>query len=353
MIITTGAGADELSGSADTAGAFLTGFARPAGWGRPFWADINPTLVSTELSLTTNSPEYDWAQTDETYRFFLFANLGVNLPIWSGDFSGGKFSLCLAAPFIISVWLDVFEPVTAPVINTDYRAGAPGIAFLHRFRSPFELFPRWRVGIYNYSFLLSPFIHESTHIGDELTIYRKDDQLEITRVNVSYNFSEFVLTVNDPENSLRMNHAFRFGLMLLHNVKKGWYSIIPEEADDKNVIQSHIPFETYFQYQFQSDSFGSGFQFILSWELRIRERYNYPFSYSSEQNNYFENGSFASEALRQSCLNIFAGVRYNNPESNYFSRTGLGIRAYTGINPHGQFRSQLFYNQWGIVILFE
>ena len=242
---------------------FLRGLARPAEWGRPFWADMHPTLVRGEFSLSTNSPEYDWGQTDTLYRPFVFANLGVNLPLWSGNFSDGKFGFSLSVPLIISVWLDVFEPVTAPVINTDYRVGAPGISFLHRIEKALELFSYWRIGLYNYSILFSPFIHESTHIGDELTIYRKDDKWDITRVNVSYNFSEFVLTVNDPVNSLIMNHAFRFGFMLLHDFKKGWYNILQQEANTQVIGESHIPFETYLQYQFQSNNFKNGFQFIL------------------------------------------------------------------------------------------
>ena len=86
--------------------------------------------------------------------------------------------------------------------------------------------------------------------------------------------------------------------------------------------------------------------------MRFRELYNYPFFYAS--------GGVTTDDLHlledvrmQSCLSVFAGIRYNNPRINYFSKIGLGLRAYAGINPHGQFRSQAFYNQWGFVILFE
>jgi hypothetical protein len=346
--------ATDVPANTDEDGFFLTGLMRSARWGRTFWADINPTLVNAEISFIENSPEYDWAGTDQSYRAFLFSNLGVNLPIWSSDFSGGKFGISLTVPFIINLWMDVFEQVTRPIINTDYRFGALGIAFIHRLQSPPELFPRWGIGIYNYSIKFSPYIHESTHIGDELTIYRKDTERNITRVNVSYNFSELVLTMNDPENSLKINHALRFGFMLLHNIKKGWYTVMPEEADTQIIHPSQFPYEFYFQYQFQSNSFWKGCQFIFSLETRFRERYNYPFSYYfSDDRSEFMDRNYTDSGL-QCCYNILTGIRYNNPKLNYFSKIGLALRLYTGINPHGQFRSQLLSNNYlGIVVMFE
>jgi hypothetical protein len=344
--------AEDIPPEEENSGAtvFWRGLARPSDWGRPFWADIHSTLVRAEVAYADNSPEYDWARTGDEYRPFVFANLGADLPLWSGDFSDARFGLRVTLPFMIDVWLDMFEHTTAPVINTGYRFGAE-IGFIHRLASPIALVPKWGITIYNYTIKFSPFKHESTHIGDELTIYRKNDGLKITRVNVTYNYSELALTLNDPENVRRINHSFRAGLLILFNFSKGWYDILPQEADTTIVEPSQLPIEFYGQYQFQSNMFGRGLQFIASVELRVRERYKYPFSYSDHLNDLYP--EWNDNKNINLCANMFAGIRFNNPHSNYFSKIGIGIHYYTGMNPYGQFRSQMVYNQWGIALIFE
>jgi hypothetical protein len=310
--------------------------------------------VRAEVAYADNSPEYDWAGTGDDYRPFVFANLGADLPLWSGDFSGARFGLSVTLPFMIDVWLDMFERITAPVINTGYRFGAPEIGFIYRLASPIALVPKWGITIYNYTIKFSPLKHECTHIGDELTIHRKDDGLKITRVNVSYNYGELVITLNDPENTHRINHSFRAGIIILHNFSKGWYDILPQEADITIVEPSQLPIEVYGQYQFQSNIFSNGLQFIGSIELRIRERYKYPFSYSSHLNEMLaQHPEWKDNRDIYVCTNVFAGIRFNNPQANYFSKIGIGFRYYTGMNPYGQFRSQMAYDQWGIALIFE
>jgi len=214
--------------------------------------------------------------------------------------------------------------------------------------------------IYNWSLKLSPFKHECTHIGDELTIRRRDAGFPITRINVSFNYAELVFTLNDPDSQVRLNHGFRFGTIFNYKFKGGWYDwydLLETEANLDYVEKSTFPFEIYLQYQFQSNPFSRGFQIIASFEYRLRERYKYPFSYSGSLGEYMENNPHILDARSRSisdCYNVYLGIRYNNPNNlNYFSKIGVGLRYYKGINPHGQFRAMPTYHQIGLVLVIE
>ncbi|MDR2813106.1 MAG: hypothetical protein LBB79_00395 [Prevotellaceae bacterium] len=330
---------------------FWGGVAVTSRWGRPFWADMHSTITRGEVAYATNSPEYDWAGKGGRYRPYLFANLGADLPTWSGDFAGGKYGLSVTVPFMIDVWEDIFERTTAPVINTAYRFGLPEVGLLRRLQTP------W-MGVKNFAVRFSPLKHECTHIGDELTIYRKNDTMSITRVNVSYNYFELALTLNDPDGSLRRNHSLRLGLLAVYDYKRGWYNILPQEADTSLVLPANRPVEWYVQYQYQTNTSRRNFQGIASVELRGRERYNYPFSYSGKLGDFLEQHDEVKKRLNsveeRLCTNIFVGVRYCNPKrSGYFSKIGLGVRYYNGLNPYGQFRSLPLYRQFGVALIFE
>jgi hypothetical protein len=136
--------------------------------------------------------------------------------------------------------------------------------------------------------------------------------------------------------------------LLLHNFKRGWYKIYDSEVQANVAERSRIPFELYVQYQYQSGLFSRGFQIIASAEYRLRERYKYPFSYSGAMSD-----NVNKESNLVNCFNFFTGIRYDNQKNNYFSKIGLGIRYYIGLNPYGQFRSMPYYNQFGIALMFE
>lgn len=321
--------------------SFREGLARMPAWQRPFWADMHSTLIRGEMAMALNSPEYDFGKNGGVYRPYVFSNLGADLPVWSGDFLGKNMSIAVTLPFMIDVWMDFFERSTAPVINTSYRFGGPEFSFIHRLS---------RRNVKNYVIKFTPLKHECTHIGDELTIFRKNAGLPLTRINVSYNYMELVFTVNDPECSLTSNHGFRAGFMLLLDFNNGWYNIMEEEGDRSKVVPSKSPYEFYFQYQYQSNTSRRGLQGIFSFEVRNRVKYGYPSYYTDKDENWIEN---KIPEYRNFTFNAFVGIRYNNPKGGYLSRIGLGIRGYHGINPYGQFRSQSVYNQLGIALIFE
>ena len=321
--------------------SFREGLAKLPAWHKPFWADMHSTLIRAEMAMALNSPEYDFGNNGGVYRPYVFSNLGADLPLWSGNFKDNEMGFSVTLPFMIDVWMDFFERSTAPVVNTSYRFGGPEFSFIHRLNKGF---------FRNYVIRFTPMKHECTHIGDELTIFRKNAGLPLTRINVSYNYAELTFTLNDPENSTKSNHSFRFGFMLLHNFSNGWYNIMKEEGDESKVVPSKSPYEFYLQYQYQTNTSKKNLQGIVSLEVRNRVKYGYPSYYTDKDENWIENDI---PEFRAFTFNAFAGIRYNNPKGGYLSKIGLGLRAYQGINPYGQFRSQTVFNQLGLALIFE
>jgi hypothetical protein len=331
-------------------GRFWDGVAVSASFGKPFWADMYSTAIWVEIAYATNSPDYDWGEFDTDYRFYIFANLGADIPLWSGSFADGKYGLCVTLPFMIELWYDRFEWKTSPIINTSYRFGAFDTGFIYRLDESFAVFPGFN--IYNWALKLSLLRHESTHIGDELAIFIDDHEpyFPIKRVNVLRNYAEMVFTLNDPDSQPRLNHGLKFGFLFNYNYfKDGWYSILESEADPDLVEPSQVPFELYMQYQFQSPLFSHGFQIVASFEYRLRERHKYPFSYSGSMKGSYQD----NPPNLVNCFNVFAGIRYDNQKPNYFSKIGIGVRYYFGLNPYGQYRSMPYYNQVGLIAIFE
>lgn len=320
---------------------FFEGVFNYADFNRPFWADMHSTITRAEVSWATNSDEYNYGSNPGKFRPFVFSNLGLDLPVWSGDFNNRKYSLGATLPFFIDVWMDFFERSTAPVVNTAYRFGMPEFMFIHRLRKPM-------LGIRNYAIKLTPYKHECTHIGDELTLYRIDSNYPITRINVSYNYWEVGLTLNDPDGSLKSNHALRMAFLSLWNTQEGWYNVIPQEGDVSLVSSSKLPYEFYMQYQYQTNTNKKNhLQGILSMELRDRARYGYPFFYDESKVKEVKN----ENSWRN--FNAMLGVRYNNPMKMKDYKVGIALRYYNGINPYGQFRSMPRFSQFGVCLLFE
>jgi len=341
--------------------SFWDGVMVNASFGKTFWADMYSTATWAEVAYATNSPYYDWGQINSTYRFYFFANLGVDIPLWSRNFSGGKYGLSVTMPFMIEVWYDRFEWKTSPIIDTSYRFGIFDTCFIYRLDNPIHVIPKkeessypdfLRFNIYNWSLKLSLAKHESTHIGDELTIFidQHPDEFPVNRIDVVRTGAEIVFTLNDPDNQPRLNHGFKFGLLFNYNYfKNGWYNVFASEADTDLVELSRIPVEFYLQYQYQSPFFSRGFQAIASVEYRLRERYKYPFAYSGSLKGSYQN----NPPNLVNCFNIFTGIRFDSRKSTYFSKIGIGARYYFGLNPYGQYRSMPRYNQVGLVAIFE
>ncbi|MBP1629706.1 MAG: hypothetical protein H6Q15_599 [Bacteroidetes bacterium] len=332
--------------------SFKEGISRTCTWNKYFWADINSTISRGEIALATNyAKEYDWANKGTKNRLYVFSNLGVDFPVWAGNFNSGRNGFSVTVPFLIDVWLDMFERTTAPIINTQYRFGLPEFGFIHRFEN------KKLLGIRNYSLRLSPMKHECTHIGDELALKRIQDGLSIIRVNVSYNFYELMFTLNDHDGTNNSNLSARFGALMIQKFTKGWYNILSTPNGDIKLLNSkESPFEFYFQLEYQTNtSKNSNLQGVFSFECR--SRVNYLFNDYIKKMEYYEpireDGIFNFNEMNWFNLNFFAGFRYNNPRLMKLHRLGFGLRYYHGIIPYGQFRNLMDFNQLGFSILFE
>lgn len=340
--------ASALSGQSVSDSSLVRWFS-PRDFGKYFLSDMYSPIVSVQAGAGINLKEYNLA-TDRTdiYVPYNVTNLGVEIPVYrSASIVQGKkqeqFSISL--PISVNIWFDFWENSTAPIINTDYRFG---IGEINYFRSL-----DWGI-IKNVSAKFIPLFHESTHLGDEITIYRLQDSLPVTRVNVSYETGEFAVLVNDPVGTLDNNYALKLGVRWLWNPRKGWYTIRSEEGDTSKVIPSQRWVEAYIQYQAQnSDGFLASKNAIQTFSLECRYQvlYGYPFylgtNISSGQWEEFSN----SEQYIAS-LNALWGWKFALAEAEQ-THFGAYVRAYLGPNPHGQFRNIPFYNFLGVSFVYE
>ena len=324
------------------------GFFRFAPFGQSLYADMHPNFVRMDIPYCTNRPVYDYSShADQNYRWHTMGLFGINLPIWTGNLVDSTYALNVTMAMSANLWMDFFDWTTSPIVDTDYRIGIPSFTFLHRLNRGFAK---------NYSIQWSPFKHESTHIGDELQIRYIDRDYAIKRVNVSYNYTEFVFTFNEAEDRYAQNHCFRVGLMVLW--MGGWFNMEDDDGD-QSLIDPHgtgrvpytqrNPWEIYLQYQYQSPTSKHGFQGIVSAEIRNRECYGYDLTVRNS-----DNPKNLQPERRVFTYNIFVGARYNTPGyDGYFSRIALGVRAYHGNCPYGQFRSITNYSQIGVCLMFQ
>ena len=322
---------------------FKDGIFRYAPYGHSLLSDMHPNFVRMDVADVTNHSEWDWGQTGKQMRVNTFSIFGINLPLWRGDIVDEHFALSVVMPISASIWLDLGEHITAPMVNADWRVGLPVWTFMHRIDKGFAK---------NYSVSLAFFKHESTHIGDEMVLQRADHGLPLRRVNVSYNYSEYVFTLNEAEFFREQCHTFRVGLMLLWNWNAGWYFIDKTDGDASLAQPRLSPWEAYLQYQYQSPTSKHGFQGVASIEIRNRALYGYPaYEWNEEAASYT---AYPQTEKRVFTYNVFVGARYCNPRyDGYFSRVSLGVRAYHGNNPYGQFRNHNNYNHIGMCLIFE
>jgi hypothetical protein len=241
---------------------------------------------------------------------------------------------------------DMWDPVTAPVINTDYRFGSPKIRFI-------KYFDNWKY-IKNLSFSWLPIFHECTHLGDEITIYRVEENFPITRINVSYEYTEFQATINDPGYQRETMHTFRLGgLYRISNRGVGWFSA-RKDADvigEINLNESNYRGEYYLEYQFQR---AEGFlaskraMNIISFEIRDRLRYGYPLYKLND-------GVWETTEVKEKMtlnFNLYIGYKFF-PKSEKTQSIGFYFHAYRGLNPYGQLRNYPGYPFFGIALTYE
>ena len=317
----------------------------PVWFAKPFVSEIESPLTKVEEGFGRAREGYTPRdKNDRKYVPYLNVSLGVLLPVWSKQLNE---NLIIGIDFPISfhLWLDL-KTSSAPVLNTDYRFAVGEIKMLHLFQNNRYL--------KNYSLRFAPYCHESTHIGDELTIRRKEAGYPLTRVNVSYEYTELAVCLNDPNGTRKDNQAFKAGLMVRNLFAKSWFKIYPTEGDTtlNHPMNNHL--EYYFEYEWQRSSGVAASEQInnvFSIEFRNRARYAYP---SIEWDEYLHSWrAVSSKHKRAWCVNAYFGWKFHPAPNWYYNSVGLYLHAYHGVVPYGQFRNTGGYNYLGFSIVVE
>lgn len=331
-------------------------------YGQSLYADMHPDFMRCDLGAVSYAPETNYGGTPTKYSLQMFAVFGARISFWSKDLQNRRFGLNVSQTLSAHLWMDISEHTTVPVVNTDYRIAAPTFTFIHRLQGK-EAVPFLK----NYSLMFCPFKHESTHIGDEMVLQRADKGYALRRVNVSYNYAELSVTLNEPEDRYVQTHTFRMGAFVLLNPHHGWYWLDSRDGEVNNIASNHpvktnasglperygpsgLPFEWWLQYQYQSNCSKHGFQAIVSAELRNRAMYGYSLTEKTASPTPRESNADP----RRFTYCVFVGARYNMPHyDSYYSRIALGVRAYHGNCPYGMFRSVDNFSHIGLCLIAQ
>ncbi|MBE0655007.1 MAG: DUF1207 domain-containing protein [Bacteroidales bacterium] len=288
-------------------------FFRESGIMMPFISEIRSEDVKIELGYL-NKLDHNYYITDYTSRPFVEVHLGTRLPLFSmvNRQENLKFS---TGGYISSViLLDMFEETTSPVINTDYFFGFH-TSILKSLDHKY---------LKNVGLKLIPVFHESTHLGDEFSLYGYNTIPNFRRINLSFEAWEVSAVVNDPENSKTNLLSVKAGYQGLWNYDEGYYTTDSLEAKGITVPSSKKNYEYYLQLNLQrtrgflcSDRWMN----ILSVEANNRLKFSYDTNIPEKRTWNF---------------NLYFGWEFlsNNAGRNI----GFYVRHYNGIIPHGQFR---------------
>ena len=320
------------------------GWLVPVRYAKPFVAETESPLTKVEIGYGRAREEYTPMLKGKKYNPYLNVSLGVTIPIWSRRLSD-QWMIGVDLPISFHLWLDL-KTKSAPVLDTDYRFAVGQVKALYLFEGK-----RW---LRNLSFRFAPFNHESTHIGDELTIRRKEAGFPLTRVNVSYEYSELAVCLNDPNGTRRNNQAFKAGLMVRIPSGSSWFKIYPNEGDSIFNSKMKNLFEYYFEYEYQRSSgflTKSNITNVLSIEIRNRARYHYPVIYwDSKYKDWYMHETRHTRAW---CYNVYYGWKFYPKHNWYPNSIGFYAHAYYGIVPYGQFRNTPNYSYIGFSVVVE
>ncbi|MEZ4977914.1 MAG: hypothetical protein R2772_01320 [Chitinophagales bacterium] len=316
-------------------------FFKQRDFGKYFIADIQAPICNISLGYWTNSIEYNNGKNPSKSKYLPAAEFGLGTELPFLNWSKNLHQLSLSMPVHFQLWLNILGDNSAPVLNTDYRVGLE-LNYLYQSNKKF---------LKNIGLKFIPGMHESCHIGDEITIYRVQEQFPLTRVNVSYEAMDLALQVNDPKLENKENISFKIGAKVLYSPKSGWYSISTKDGDTTKISPSKRWIEPYIQIQYQKVK---GFpaskklMFVASLDSRLLVKYSYP-TYTKENGQLVEHAN--KEAYAPS-LNFLVGYKYNDL-SKFVSKFGFYFRGYYGLNYHGQFRNQNQFSFLGLSFVFE
>ena len=306
----------------------LGSFFQKRDFGHYFYADRYAPMTNIGIGPTFLLGNFDIGTERNDIIVLAEPTLGAQLPIYYWNNQTSRFAISI--PLAYSVWFDFTEERTSPVLNTDYTVSLPELNYSRKLKES---------KLNNIGFRFIPLFHESTHIGDEFIISKLKDTIPFSRVNVSYQTFEIATVLNDPYNQKIKNHSLRAGAKFLWNRKKGFYNV---DSNEMNVPMQIEPskrwIEPYVQYQYQnpkSKLSNDRMMFVLSFDLHLRVRYGYG-AFSLNDDGKIVNDN-PGEAY-QFCYTGMAGWQFIKKDHS-LSNTSLFLKAYWGLNPHGQFRN--------------
>lgn len=304
-------------------------------WGLENRAYYDPLMAeprAAQISITAAgvSDEFPFMQKPGR-RMVWDISLGKEIPIVGYETGDGKTHALRKGKWGIGFWIPVsfhmvedFKDPSAPILNTDYRFG--GIVKAQR-------------GLTNHSRLGLKFQsgHESTHIGDEFALAARRTKPDFERVNVSYEYWEYGISLETDQGKDDLHHlTFRHGGIGLLSPRKGFYAPDSLEPGGRTIPRSASHFEPTFGFQWYLEkNVFRGFGPFLSADIRHRIIYNYHKISASQKED------------RQPSVNILFGLKRNSR----FLEKGIPdifFRFYHGVNPAGQFRSQRSYTLFGV-----
>lgn len=326
-------------------------------YGRAFISELHGTHTRIELGYNRSYNEFNIETTSSRFdRPVVEAHLGTLIPLYAIDFGAplastrSPWGISLALPVSVHVLEDMFEHITAPVINTDYRFGSPKLAAIRRFDG--DGFVK------NLSVSWLPIFHECTHLGDEITIYRIDAGVPITRINVSYEYTELQFTLNDPSDTDGTLHSLRGGVLArISNRGYGWFDAREgvEMAPGTVIEPSTHRFEYYLEYEFRRTS---GFLAspravnFVSLEVGSRVRYGYPIYKSVD-------GAWIAQPVTEQMaftFNGYLGWKFPTAAAVAAHRSdgvGVSFHFYRGPNPYGQLRNYPSYPFFAATLSYD
>lgn len=342
-----------LSVNAQESSSFFgDGFLRDINFSKPFISELHSTINKIEVGYYKDYGPYNLSDKFAMYkRPMVEIHLGFDASLFSFDLGkmkddSPKWSFGLSIPVSIHVLEDMWEPITAAVIDVDYRFGSPKLSAIRFFDSSNF--------IKNISFMWLPIFHECTHLGDELVLAVDAKDYPLKRVNVSYEYTEFQVTLNDPNGSMENNHAFRIGgRARISDRGFGWFGT-ESFAIDSTIVdlqESTNRFEWNFEYQMQRTKgflAGKRAMNILSIDVSSRVRLGIPI-YEKIEDEWIAREKKESNTMT---FNAYFGWKFFG-KGKKTHPLGLYIHAYRGINTWGQLRNQGHYGFVGFALTYQ
>lgn len=293
-----------------------------------------PRAARLAVELPGRSDRFPFSRTDDPRHWVWEITVGRELPLfgWERDGRDESHSGRRKNDWGIGVWtpvsfhmIEYMDGDSNPIVNNDYRfAGAVKASWT--FRDGLDLNGRMTVG------------HESTHLGDEFTIFAERDHPDFERINVSYEYVEVAVGVDADRWTVRGGDIRVIG-------DDGWYSDhLLEPVENPRTIpisrRNHEPWIGAEWRTRQPAWRSADFEWFASADLRFRTVYD-----------YHRASADAGEDVEPT-YNILVGIRAPRVDAGAQILREIYFRYYEGVNPHGQFRNQRDYTYFGLGFRF-